>query len=110
MAHPARGTWEELRDYVGASGVDNDFVEHCFDEATALVDAYVGDAVVDADALIRAVLECGSELYHRRSAPNGVAQFATLDGGSAIRVARDPMVGAYPILARWMPAGGLGIA
>jgi hypothetical protein len=110
MAHETHGTWEELRDYVGASGVDNDYVEHCWDESVILVDQYVGDATVDPEALNRAYLECGSELYHRRSAPNGVAQFATLDGGSAIRVARDPMVGAYPILARWMPAGGLGIA
>lgn len=110
MAHENRGEWQELRDYVNASGSDNDFVEHCFDEATVLVEQYIGDATVDADAKIRAILECGSELYHRRAAPNGVAQFATMDGNSAIRVARDPMVGAYPILARWLPAGGLGIA
>jgi len=35
-----------------------------------------------------------------------VAQFTTLDG-SAIRIARDPMVGAYPLLRRYV---GWGIA
>jgi len=56
--------------------------------------------------LERAYLEVGSELFHRRSAPNGVMQFTTLDG-SAIRVARDPMVGAYPLLKRFV---GFGLA
>ena len=109
MAHVAED-FDELKAYVGAGTPDDDFVDSCWHEAIALVDAYVGDATVDADVLNRAYLECGSELYHRRSAPNGVAQFATLDGGSAIRVARDPLVGVYPLVARWMPAGGLGIA
>jgi len=49
--------------------------------------------------LDRAIKEVGSELFHRRQAPGGVAQFAGLDG-APIRVARDPMVSAYPILAR----------
>jgi len=62
---------------------------------------------VPATALLRARIECGSELFHRRSAPNGIAQFATLDGGSAVRVARDPMIAAYPILTPWV---GQGIA
>lgn len=109
MAQPVP-PYQELKDYVGAGTPDDDFVASCWDEAQALVDEYIGDAVVNADVLNRAYLECGSELYHRRSAPNGVAQFATLDGGSAIRVARDPLVGVYPLVARWMPAGGLGIA
>lgn len=104
--------YDDLKAYVGASDSDNTFVSACWDEAHDLVDQYCGDATVDVPTHIlkRAKIEVGSELYHRRSAPNGVAQFATLDGGSAIRVARDPMVGAYPILARYLPAGGLGIA
>lgn len=109
MAQPVP-PYEGLKDYVGATTPDDDFVSACWDEAQALVNAYIGSAVVDADVLNRAYLECGSELYHRRSAPNGVAQFATLDGGSAIRVARDPLVGVYPLVARYMPNGGLGIA
>ena len=106
MAHVAED-FDELKAYVGASNTDDDFVDSCWHEAIALVDKFVGTATVDADVLNRAYLECGSELFHRRSAPNGIAQFATLDGGSAIRVARDPMIGAIPILAPWV---GLGLA
>lgn len=106
MAHVAND-FDELKAYVGATTPDDDFVDSCWHEAIALVTKFVGTATVNADVLNRAYLECGSELYHRRSAPNGVAQFATLDGGSAVRVARDPMVGAYPILTPWV---GLGVA
>jgi len=99
--------YDALKAYVGAPDSDNTFVESCFNEAHLLVDKFVGAVVVPATVLARAKIECGSELYHRRSAPNGVAQFATLDGGSAIRVARDPMVGAYPLL---YPYTGQGLA
>lgn len=99
--------YQPLKDYVGSTTPDDAFVEACWDEAVALVTKFVGTATVNADVLVRAYVECGSELFHRRSAPNGVAQFATLDGGAAIRVARDPMVGAYPILTPWV---GLGVA
>ena len=99
--------YDDLKAYVGAPDSDNTFVSACWDEAHALVDTFCGDVVVPAIVLKRAKIECGSELFHRRSAPNGVAQFATLDGGSAVRVARDPMVGAYPIL---IPYVGLGLA
>ena len=94
-----------LSAYVGAGTADAEFVAACEAEATALVGAYVGTALVPYEVLGRAVLEVGSELFHRRSAPNGVAQFGTLDGAAPIRVARDPMVGAYPLLARYVGGG-----
>jgi hypothetical protein len=99
--------YDDLKAYVGAPASDDAFVADCWTEASALVAKFVGTATVDADILNRAKIECGSELYHRRSAPNGVAQFATLDGGSAVRVARDPMIAAYPIL---VPYVGQGLA
>lgn len=92
--------------YVNTSSTDEAFVEQCWDEAKTLVDAFIGDAEVPVTATERAYLEVGSELFHRRQAPNGIAQFTSLDG-SAIRVARDPLVGAYPILQRFV---GLGVA
>lgn len=100
-------TVAQLKAYVGAPTSDDTFVTACWDEATALVTKFVGTSTVPATVLLRAIIECGSELYHRRSAPNGIAQFATLDGGSAVRVARDPMIAAYPLLT---PYVGLGIA
>jgi len=99
--------YDALKAYVGAPDSDNTFVSACWDEAHILVDKFCGTVVVPAAVLTRAKIECGSELYHRRSAPNGVAQFATLDGGSAIRIARDPMTGAYPLL---YPYTGQGLA
>lgn len=94
----------DLQEYVGAPDSDAAFVEQCWDEATALVNQYVGDETIPVAVLDRAFLEVGSELYHRRQAPNGIAQFASMDG-SPVRVARDPMVGAYPILNRFMVVG-----
>jgi len=99
--------YDDLKAYVGAPASDDAFVADCWTEASALVAKFVGTATVNADVLNRAKIECGSELYHRRSAPNGIAQFATLDGGSSVRVARDPMIAAIPLLVSWV---GQGIA
>jgi hypothetical protein len=98
----------DLLAYVNGSATDNDFAEACLAEAIELVDLYVGTVVVPESIYDRAVKEVGSELFHRRQAPNGVAQFATPDA-APIRIARDPMVGAYPILNR-VPGLGVGIA
>lgn len=84
----------------------DEYMAQCWDEAVALVNGYVGLAEVPEVVLNRAYLEVGSELVHRRSAPNGIAGFNTFDG-SAIRVARDPLVGAYPLLRRYV---GWGVA
>lgn len=100
-------TAADLQSYVQSTDdSDTAFVTACWDEAAILVTHHIGAATVPVSVLDRACLEVGSELYHRRSAPNGVAQFAAIDG-SAIRVARDPMVGAYPLLT---PYVGLGFA
>jgi len=96
----------DLKAYVNGAEDDLEFIESCEVQAYALVDGFVGTATVPSTVLERAYLEVGSELFHRRSAPNGVMQFTTLDG-SAIRVARDPMVGAYPLLKRFV---GFGLA
>jgi len=48
-----------------------------------------------------------SELFHRRSAPMGVSQFASADG-SAVRVARDPLLGVYPLIRPYVGLGGIG--
>lgn len=51
----------------------------------------------------RAVLKAAAELYEQRKAPNGVRNFADMDGSTVIRVARDPMVAARPLLAALLP-------
>lgn len=100
-------TWTALKTYVNAPTADDAFVTQCFNEAIALVTKFTGTATVPEAIVDRARIEVGQELYSRRAAPNGIAQYATFEGASAIRVARDPMVGAYPIL---QPYVGQGIA
>lgn len=100
-------SYELLKSFVGASDTDNSYVEQCWDEAKALVEAFVGNHDVPTAVLTRCYIEAGSELYHRRSAPMGVSQFASFDG-SAIRVARDPLTGVYPLLRPYVGLGGVG--
>ena len=56
---------------------------------------------VPVGVLKRCYLEVGSELFNRRNAPMGVSQYATYDG-APINTARDPLVGVYPLLNRYM--------
>jgi hypothetical protein len=114
MAYQGAVTTGQLAGYVGAS--DDAYVDHCLATAETLIGAYLsGYGLLDEDGTLtgvpdeiadRAVLEVASELYHRRNAPNGVAQFATMDA-APIRIARDPMVAARPLLAPYV-AGGFG--
>jgi hypothetical protein len=88
----------ELRAYVGTDE-DSDFIDSCLASGIAMVDRFIGTVTtVPADVVDQAVLMASSELYHRRSAPNGVTQFATMDGSAPVRVARDPLVAITPIL------------
>ena len=93
---------ETLRNYIGASTEDDAFVNECLITAELLVNEYCGTkANVPQSVKERCYLEVGSELYHRRNAPMGVAQFATYDQ-SPIKIARDPLIGVYPILDRYV--------
>lgn len=95
----------ELAAYVSATNAkDTAFVEHCYNTAVALVSARVGLNPVPTPVLDQAVLAVGSEIFHQRQAPNGIAQFA-VEGATSIRVARDPMVAAYPLLSPYVLAG-----
>lgn len=83
---------------------DIPFISDSLAEAEALVSDYVGEAVVPAVVLDRSVLEVAADLYYRKSAPSGLKQFATEYGGSAVRIARDPLQGVYPLLSRYVGA------
>lgn len=87
---------EEFQAYVGTD--ESDFPQECLTAGHALVTNYVGSVTtVPTHVHDQAVLIASSELFHRRSAPNGVAQFSSFDG-APVRVARDPMVAVTPIL------------
>jgi hypothetical protein len=93
-------TLAEFQAYVGTDEVD--FPQECLTSGLALVTKYIGAVTTVPVALNdQAVLITSSELFHRRSAPNGVAQFASFDG-APIRVAKDPMNAVYPLLQRYV--------
>jgi hypothetical protein len=96
-------TVEQFRAYVGTKEVSS-FVDSCLASAKQMVAKFVGAGRVPTDVLDSAVLSCGSELFHRRSAPNGVAQFADL--GTTVRIAKDPMNAAREML---LPFTGPGL-
>jgi len=90
-------TLEEFQAYVGTD--ETEFPTECLTAGLALVENYIGTVTtVPAAVKDQATLMAASELYHRRSAPNGISQFATMDGAAPIRVARDPLASITPIL------------
>jgi hypothetical protein len=96
-------TLEEFQAYVGTD--ETTFPQECLTSGLALVTRYIGE-VEDIPTAIQdqAVLIASSELFHRRSAPQGVAQFASMDG-TPVRVARDPMIAVYPLLQPYVGYG-----
>ena len=96
-------TLAEFQAYVGTD--EADFPQECLTSAIALVTKYIGSVTTVPTAINdQAVYICASELFHRRSAPNGIAQFASMDG-SPVRVARDPMTSVYPLLLAYTGYG-----
>jgi|TARA_R110001606_G_scaffold395444_1_gene567731 hypothetical protein len=90
-------TLAELQAYIGTDET-GDFISSCLTSGTALVANYVGSKTTVPDEVHRqGTLICSSEFFHRRSAPQGIAQFATMDG-SPVRIAKDPMGAVYPLL------------
>lgn len=93
-------TVEQFREYVGTAEVSQ-FVDDCLELAKEWVSSYVGSAVVPQATIDLSVLNVASEEFHRRSAPNGVAQFAAMDG-APVRVALDPSNHARRLLERYV--------
>lgn len=102
MAHV---TVADLQAYIGTEET-GDFIESCLSAGNALVGNYIGEVDnVPHEVHHQAILICASEIFHRRSAPNGIAQFASMDG-APVRVAKDPMGAVYPLL---LPYVGYGV-
>ena len=96
-------TLAEFQAYVGTD--ESTFPQECLTAAQNLVNKFHGSTTIPVEIHDQAVYICASELFHRRSAPNGIAQFASMDG-SPVRVARDPMTSVYPLL---MPYVGYAV-
>jgi hypothetical protein len=96
-------TLAEFQAYVGTE--ETEFPQECLTAGSALVNRFIGTKTVPVSVHDQATLIASSELFHRRSAPNGVAQFASFDG-APIRVAKDPLNAVYPLL---MPYTGYAV-
>jgi hypothetical protein len=83
--------------------VDEAYVRACAAESRQLVGQLIGDVTTVPDEIReRAIIEAGSELFHKRQAPNGISQFADA-AGTPLRVAKDPMNVARVILQPFLP-------
>lgn len=97
----------DLAAFVGAPASDP-YLETCVTEAIELVNHAIGDATVPEAVRDLATREVAADIYHRRSARNGVAGFDDSDITPApVRINRDPMVAARPILRPYL---GVAIA
>lgn len=92
-------TVSDFRSYVGTDE-DSDFVTNCLAAGKALVDRFIGTVEVPSHIVDEAYLIAASEFFYRRQSPQGVTQFATMDG-SPVRAAKDPLNAVYPILLPW---------
>lgn len=90
-------TLADLQAYIGTDET-GDFINSCLTAANAHVGNYIGEVTsVPGELHNQAILICASELFHRRSAPNGIAQFASMDG-QPVRMGKDPLSAVYPLL------------
>ena len=98
---------ERVRGYLTVhSTSDQETADDALAEARALVENWIGDRISAFPKVIvdRAIVEVTAELFYRKSARNGVMEFAGTDL-APFRIARDPMKAAYPILKQFMPGG-----
>lgn len=94
----------QLQSYIGTEE-SGDFITGCLNSAKSLVENYIGSVeTVPTHVEDQSVLIVASELFHRRSAPNGIAQFASMDG-QPVRMGKDPMTAAYPLLLPFVSWG-----
>lgn len=94
---------DAFRAYLRCTGTDKELAP-VYDVARLLVAQYVGSRNVPEEIFTLAVHKVGSELWASRDAVGGIVTGYT-DMGSGLRLARDPMVAARPILAPYLPLG-----
>lgn len=90
-----------LRAHARAGATVTDAVlQNCIDTATDLVNDYIGEVLVPAARVDRAVLLVANECLQQNLSPNGVLnqQYDAGDGSVPLRIGRDPMTPAYPLL------------
>lgn len=96
----------QIRAKVNASEetLSTDAIQIALTVATKLIVEYVGATTVPIEITDRAILLVAVEQINQDNAPNGLANQAYDPDGTAapVRIARDPMKPAYPVLAPWI--------
>lgn len=103
-------TEQQLVEHLAAGPDAVEEARTCLAVANAVLAEYLkglmDDAQVPSVILDEATLLVAADEFHRRRAPNGVLnqQFAGEDGLQAVpvRISRDPLSAAYPLLAPYM--------
>ena len=73
------------------------------DQALQMVTTHIGTATVPDVIADLAIIEVARELHTRQQAPGGI--LSPYADAAPVRLARDPMKAAYPILAPYLPLG-----
>ena len=100
------GLVTELARYVNGKAGDA-YLTQCVTEAVELVGTLVARSTVPDAVLNRARIEVAAELFHRKQARSGVAQF---DGGpesgpEIVRIGNDPLRAVRPMLRPYLKGG-----
>ncbi|MDY5127461.1 MULTISPECIES: hypothetical protein [unclassified Actinotignum] len=85
------------------SGIEAPAAARISSQACALLEGYTRAAVIPPAILELAALEVARELHTRLSAPGGI--YSPFGEGAPVRLARDPLTPAYPIIAPYMKGG-----
>ena len=97
-------TTAQTRTFLGAGASEDAFIGDCLVEAKALVAARTGNHTVPVPILDRAVLATAAALFKMRDAPLGISTFADFEG-AAVRIGSDPRRAADAILDPYVPRG-----
>lgn len=93
--------WTNLKAMLNTRYESDADVEHCWDFAVVLVDKYCGASPVPQVVKEEAYLLVGAEMWDRRKAPENPGQVSP-EGDVSVRLSRDPLTPAFPILERWV--------
>ena len=95
---------DELRGYVGSPTSDDMYLAEVIGAGFSMLNTYIGSGIVPDEVSKQAQLIVCSEIYQRRSAPMGIAQFASLDG-APMRVGKDVLASIRPMLREYLEVG-----
>jgi hypothetical protein len=99
---PTPAEIDALKAYLRSPSATSDEIAPVLMSARLLVHRHIEGREVPAEIVAIAVNKVAAELWAARDATGGIVSGFTDDGSGGIRLARDPMVAARPVLAPWV--------